>query len=193
VRIWTIQPAGLYEVLKAKHVLFVDGRRCARSFPHAYQWMIEQMRRRLPPSKARFPWWGWYRYDGIRRPKPDLRASAHLPTGRRGVRIELCVDDNQVLLSDFINWHAVLNHGFLGRDETEHEQFRREEEKVGCYPWAQYPEPLRSRIRTSWERIFDLGTREHDGRGRFHPTMIQATFWELRHKDVTDVTSFTAR
>ncbi len=193
MRVWTIQPADLYEKLKATHVLFADGRHHYRDLGYAYQWMVDQMRRRLPPSKARFPWWGWYRYNGVRRPKPDLRAIAHLPTGQRGIRIELDLDDNQVLLSDFINWHAVLNHGFLGRDEAEYEQFDRERKKVGYYPWGQYPEPLRSKIRASWERIFDLSTREHDGHGRFYPTMIQATFWELRLKDVTDITFFTAR
>jgi len=194
VRIWTIQPADLYEKLKAKQVLFADGRRHDRDrvWAFAYRWMADQMHRRLPPSKARFPWWGWYRYLGLHRPKPDLRAAGHLPDGQKGVRIELEINDREVLLSNFGDWHCVLNDSFLSRDEVENDQFDRERGKL-AYTWGQYPEPLRSKVIASWERIFDIGIRERDGRGRYCEKGIQATFWELRFKDVTDVTFFTAR
>jgi hypothetical protein len=193
LRIWTIQPASLYERLKAEQVLLVDGRCGDRISPHAYHWMIEQMRRRLPPSKARFPWWGWYRWESVRRAKPDLRSGWHLARGTKGTRIELELDEREVLLSDFDDWHYVLNHWFLSHDKAENDQFDREQKKAGYYPWGQYPEPLRSKVLASWERIFDFAQPGHDWRGRFRTKAIQATFWELRLKDVTDVTFFTAR
>lgn len=73
MRIWTIQPAGLYEKLKAQHVLFADGRHCLQDFRPPYRWMIGQMRRRLPPSIARFPWWGKVSERGIQATFWELR------------------------------------------------------------------------------------------------------------------------
>jgi hypothetical protein len=193
VRIWTIQPAGLYEKLRAKRVLLVDGRHCDRSFPHAYRWMIGQMRHRLPPSPARFPWWGWYRWEGVRRPRPDLRAGGHLRKGQRGIRLELEMDEREVLLSDFNGWHSVLNDSFLSHDEAEDEQFDRQEKRLGFRYGTPRPEPLRSRVLASWERIFDLTGGDPEWRGKVSDRGIQATFWELRLQDVTQVTFYTDR
>jgi hypothetical protein len=130
---------------------------------------------RRPPAQA-----------GLARQRP-------LPTGQKGVRIELHLDDKEVLLSDFGKWHYVLNNWFLARDGGGDEQFDRAKNKVGYKRDGRFPEPLQSKVVASWERIFDLTTLEHDWLGRFHARMIQATFWELRFKDVTDVTFFTAR
>lgn len=193
MRIWTIQTADLYEKLKAKQVLLVDARYGWRDFKPAYHWMADQMRHRLPPSCARLPWWGWYRYAGVRRPKPDLRALGLLSAGLRGVRIELDLDDSGVLLSDFSGWHFVLNDSFLSHDEAESDQFDEEEKRVGWRYGTPRPEPLRSKVLASWERIFDFSTPERGWHGRFCTKAIQATFWELRLKDVTHMTFFTAR
>jgi len=93
MRVWTNQPAELYRKLESESVLLADGRRCDRYFRSAYQWMIAQMRHRLPPSRGRFPWWAWCRWEGQRRAKPDLRAGGYLLKGQRGVRIELELED----------------------------------------------------------------------------------------------------
>ena len=193
MRIWTIQPADLYEKLKAKKVLFADGRRCYDHFRPAYSWMIDQMRRRLPPSRARFPWWGWYRWSGKDRAKPDLRAGGHLPKGIRGVRIELDIDPEEVLLSDFSDWHFPLNNFFLPLDETEDERFEQEEKRTRFTFSGARTSPLQSVVFASWERIFDLSRECRDWRGRFRATDVQATFWELRIEDVRDVTFYTDR
>jgi hypothetical protein len=87
----------------------------------------------------------------------------------------------------------VLNNCFLRRDEVEDEWFDRETKRVGYKRDGRFPELLQSKVIASWERIFDLAMVERDGCGRFYAKMIQATFWELRLKDVTDVTFFTAR
>lgn len=154
MRIWTIQTADVYEKLRAHRVLLVDARYGWRDFKPAYRWMADQMRHRLPPSPARIPWWGWYRYAGVRRPKPDLRDTALLPMGRKGVRLELDLDDREVLLSDFGSWHSVLDNSFCSYDEAEYDQFRREEKKAGRRFGSSRREPLKSRVLASWERIF---------------------------------------
>jgi hypothetical protein len=175
-------------------MLFADGRRCQHILDQsAYRWMIDQMRRRLPPSGARFPWWGWYRWEGVRRAKPDLRSEGYLPKGQEGVRIELEMDNGEVLLSRFEDWDYVLNNWFLARDEREDDGFNRQVQKLGLRHSDPRPERLQSKVLRSWERIFDLGIRRRDWRGRYCAMGIQATFWELRHRDVRDVTHFTAR
>jgi hypothetical protein len=193
LRIWTIQPAGLYEKLRAKGVLFADGRHRDRSWDHAYRWMIDQMRRRLPPSQARFPWWGWYRWEGARRARPDLRAGGHLDKGQKGVRIELDLEETEVLLSDFEKWHFVLGGWFLSYDEAEDEWFDREKTRLGYRYADPHPQLLKSRVRASWDHIFDLKGGDPDWLGKMSNRAIQATFWELRLKDVTDVMFFTDR
>ena len=42
-----------------------------------------------------------------------LAVCGHLPKGERGVRLELQVADDRVLLSDFDLWHYVLNYWYL--------------------------------------------------------------------------------
>ena len=193
MRIWTMQPAGLYAKLESKGILLTDGRRCYRQFTPAYQWMMAQMRHRLLPSPAKFPWWGWCRWEGKRRAKPDLRAGGYLRKGQRGVRIELELEDEEVLLSDFSDWHYVLNEWYLSDNEAEDERFERALKKLGHKRPAPYPEPLRAKMQDSWQRIFELGGGDPAWRGKPSRRSIQATFWELRLKDVVAVTFFTDR
>ncbi|MGE5293979.1 MAG: DUF3841 domain-containing protein [Solirubrobacterales bacterium] len=195
MRIWTIQPAELYERLRAKKVLFADGRRYDRDrvWVFSYRWMADQMHSRLPPSKAQFPWWGWYRWLGKKRAKPDLRAGGHLPKGRRGVRLELDMDERGVLLSDFSRWHAVLNNSFLAYDEAEDDDFRRKENGTQFTLSGARTRHLQSKVIASWDRIFDLRRLDSDWWGRTSQMAIQATFWELRLTDVRNVTFYTDR
>lgn len=192
MRIWTIQPVELYRKLESKGVLLADGRRCDRYFRAAYQWMTAQMRHRLPPSRGRFPWWGWCRYEK-HRAKPDLRAGGYLRKGQQGARIELELADDEVLLSDFNDWHYVLNGWFLADNEAEDGRFEQELEELGHKLFDPYPEFVRAKILASWERIFELRGGDPVWGTRPLRQSTQATFWELRLKDVTDVTFFTDR
>jgi hypothetical protein len=116
-----------------------------------------------------------------------------LAKGQKGVRIELDLDETEVLLSDFEKWHFVLGGWFLSYDEAEDEQFDREKTRLGYRYTDPHPEPLKARVRASWDRIFDLKGGDPDWFGKASKQAIQATFWELRLKDVTDVTFYTDR
>ncbi len=191
MRVWTIQPAVLCERLKSKGVLLAHGRYADRLYTEPYRWMIGQMGDRLPSSKGRFPWWAWYRW---REGKPDLRSGGHLPKGQKGVRLGLELDPGEVLLSDFAAWHDVLDNSFLSNTEAEYRQFHKATEKLGLKVNEPCPEPFRSQIRASWERIFDLtGGDSFSWAGKPSERDIQATFWELRLEDVRNVTFFTDR
>lgn len=55
--------------------------------------------------------------------------------------------------------------------------------------WDKLPNEISSKIKNSWQRIFDLNTNSY-----LAPcTEIQATFWELRLDQVRDVKEFTGR
>ncbi len=191
--LWTIQSMAAWERLQQERILRGDGRRSQVYYRYAYQWMAEQMRLRLPPPHSKFPLWGWYRWQGIRRAKPDLRASGHLTKGAPGVRIEFELPGDRVLLSNFEAWHCVLNRCFLSLSEEEEEAFAAEMERASVQQKWSYPEPFRSRVLSSWQRIFDLEAGDPEWWGLLSERSIQATFWELSLSRARRVDKFTAR
>jgi hypothetical protein len=126
-----------------------DGRRACHHFLPAYRWMMEQMRRRVPAYGGGFPIWFWYS------PKPDLRESGCLDRGDRGLRIELELPRENVLLSDFQTWHCVLNRWHLSRSWRESREWDR---KVKGYDQfrSELPASLEAELQATWERVFDL-------------------------------------
>jgi len=88
---------SLVECLQRRGVIRGDGRRVCHHFRPAYKWLTGQMHRRVPGYSGAFPVWFWFS------PKPDLRQSALLARGERGLRIELELPREVVLLSDFEN------------------------------------------------------------------------------------------
>ncbi len=185
---WTIQSVETWERLQTSERLYADGRRIPPEFRFAYRWMRQQMRSRIPGYGGRYPWWGWAR------PKPDLRRAGHLPRGTSGVRLELELSDEEVLLSDFDAWHVVLNRGYLALNEAEFDDFYRRFEAAVPNPHAwPPPEPWHTTIISSWERIFDLDALTTDPDWYGPVTYIQVTFECLRLEDVRHVDYFVAR
>lgn len=135
------------------------------------------MQRRIgaPPPGVRYPVWAWYQYQDERARRPDLRRSAHAPSGTPLVLIEFELPDDQVLLSDFELWHYVLNDWYVAarvwRDRT-------------------YPPDVRER---SWRRIFDLDRIIVDLAGPRSGRSIQATVWQVPMSVVRRVRPFVAR
>jgi len=159
-------------------------------FISAYRWMIEQMGRRIgsKPDGNTFPLWAWYRWEGKSK-KPDLRFRAHLPSGVKGVRIEFFIDENLILLSDFSDWHFVLNYWYLPETEEEGEYFEKKLEREGLSFYTEKPlshTGYHNEIVKSWERIFNVDLSDTGN-------SIQATFWELPLKNVVAVKEFIAR
>jgi hypothetical protein len=152
----------------------------------AYDWLREQMSLRVPGYTGRYPWWAY------EEPKPNLRRFRHqLNPGARFVRLELAVPAEEVLLSGYSDWHFVLNRWFLAVTEEEQAAWFAEMDalKRDCgvdpYSTASLPEPWETRLRASWEVMFDVETRRH-------LNTVQATFEQLRLADVRGVTEFMA-
>lgn len=196
--LWTIQSIDAWKELQVSGIL-----RCYDQFVEiedyvAYKWMIEQMEKRVSvkrPENA-FPLWACYQWDGEQHKKPDLRSSDHLPKGQKGVRIEFQINDHLVLLSDFDLWHFVLNYWYLPQSTANGELFEAKlaENGLSFFQSKPLPDPAFYEIITkSWERIFDIEWEEKDLTVPKVQKSIQATFWELRLKEVRRVDEFTSR
>lgn len=149
IRAWTIQSAACWERLKHQGVLRADGRRVHHHFRPAYRWLTQRMVRHIPCCTGRFPVWFWYS------PKPDLRHGGHLPAGKRGVRIELELPRERVLLFDFQSWHCVLNRWHLSLSWRESREWDRRSKEFDQYR-APLPAQLEAELQATWERVFDL-------------------------------------
>lgn len=192
--IWTIQSITAWERFQRQEFLRGDGRRVEAYFRYAYKWMAGQMLLRLPAVPgANFPLWGWYRWNGASRAKPDLRAAGHLEKGAPGIRIKLEIPQEQVLLSDFDAWHSVLNGWYLSVSEEDDDAFAEDLKKAGLgWGWP-YPEPFYSRVVSSWQRVFDIEAGEPEWWGALPERSVQATFWEIDLSQVRRADRFTAR
>lgn len=107
---WTIQHIDKWKEFQHTRVLKANATYIEPYYHFPYQWMIQQMHKRLPtaPLATSYPIWAWYKYD-YNTYRPDLRRIGHLPKGTKGVLIEFEEEIDKVLLTDFMNWHLVLN------------------------------------------------------------------------------------
>src|ERR1700730_11979630 len=88
-RIWTIQPAQVWERLRKKQSLYVEEKSEGyRGYiPRSYRWLQWQLYSRLPEYSGHMPWWA---HCG----KPDLRRYRHTrQAGTIEVRLELEIAD----------------------------------------------------------------------------------------------------
>jgi hypothetical protein len=202
--IWSILTQQAWDDLKRRGRLRVARRHVTQEFLGPYAWMAKQMERRLrtpKPSTDALPIWAWYQWEGVDRRKPDLRAAGYLTKGQQGVRVELEVADDRVLLSDFDLWHYVLNYWYLAESEKDDNLFEKKLASAGlscqgCDHQHGLPNNrYRREIERSWDRIFDVSWVDRGYAIASPPKKksIQATLWELHLEDVVQVTEFTAR
>lgn len=185
--IWTVQDLSTWKFFQRRETLRGQKRFVDPYMRRAYEWMRRQLLARIPSYGGGWPVWVWVRWD--KRGKPDLRASGLLPSGTKGVRIELVVPSSQVLVSDFGLWHHVLNNWYCAWTEAEQEAWYQREDggKVA-------PAILQAQKEKSWERCFDLTTpRDRDWLGDAGEVSLQGCIKAIHLNQVTDVTLFTAR
>lgn len=129
---WTIQTMEKWKEAQRLGYLFGDEKYIWEEFIEPYQWMMGQMKKRLPNYVGEYPIWLWV-------DRPDLRESGHLGKGEEGVLLKVEIDEKDVLLSHFQAWHILLNQSYLELEINEDE-----------------PEYNKDEIEKSWEMIFDL-------------------------------------
>jgi len=204
MRLWTIQHADVLRIVREDGVFRADRGRCDPDFRDAYAWLRIRVKKRVTGATGRPLIWAW------KQPKPDLRRSGHLYEGTPGVRIELEIPDERVLLSDFDGWHFRLNASYLpisGDDMARwHEQnLKRLRELQAKNPEftveelnRRIDEPFRDEIEASWERMFDLPLMQttfcNNGMvSADYEQHIQAVFEYFTDEEIRRVWRFTAR
>ena len=192
MRLWTIQGIEIYEQLQRDGVAYCTKPAWSddEKFMKAYSWMVDEMRQRIgePPIKEiKFPMWAWYQYNSAKSKKPP-RSWLDIQEGVSAY-MEIEIPDNEVLLSDFMNWHNVLNQYTLTNWKRIDKKTELLEKEVGkSLSFDDYPVEIQKEIEKSWEAIFDLDRRDKEvGRTHKRNRSIQATFWMLKPENVISV------
>jgi hypothetical protein len=188
MRLWTIQPIEIWELLQQKGVYYGTLEHVDEDYLRPYNWIKKQLTLKTGIEKETYPVWAWFE-------KPDLRKTGWTTKGEKSVCIELEIDDKNMLLSDFELWHYVLCYWYLSSTMEEGDKFEVELESKGLsyYEQKPLPEPYNSIIEDSWLKIFDLDWCEEDISSKRENKCIQAVFWELRLEQVKKVKEFIAR
>lgn len=180
--LWTIQPFNVYGSLQHHGILYVDPALREDQSPYwerPYRWMMAQMKQRIPGYAGHYPWWAWQKYLPDRA-RPDLRT---VRTWCRGphVLMKLDVPDDEVLLSDYDAWHAVLNRMPITDTEAEYDEL-----------WKRLSRPdenFEPLLQAGWERIFDLEGWKGHWMYAEEP-IVQACFETLRLENVKSARYF---
>jgi hypothetical protein len=205
MKLWTIQNEAVYEKFKNAGSLHADNSFICDDMIFHYNWMVDQMKKRigLPISeKIEYPIWAWYQWQGTKNKRPDLRFSGHLERGTKGVLLELEIEQEKVLVSDFDDFNNILNYGYVSDSEKEYDDFYNELESYGYCHYdlqsvdkrSEILDRFKIKLYESWEKIFDL-EREVDERwsGKKEEQSIQATMWKVKWEQVVSVKHFIAK
>ena len=93
--------------------------------------------------------------------------------------LELSIPREQVVLFDRERWQRVLNLSYVGKEQEDEARFEQKMNQMGVSTYwevfqsAFYPY-LKSEIKKSWERIFDIDNTEQ--------TNLGAAVWQLRQE-----------
>ena len=187
MRLWTIQTPDALETIEKTGRYICDKEKSTYygNCKNAYEWMMYKMESHLilRPEGVESPIWAWHTYDW-NRGKPDFNN-----VGRKDVEyvcIELEVPDNEVLLSDEVMWHCVLNDDYYNPAVTE----KVWEELEDWYD--NLDEFMKNVVKLeSWNSVFNI--TPFDNGFASNGQYIQATFWEIRKEYIVSVEKFIAK
>jgi hypothetical protein len=103
---WSIQTYEGWIAAQQKGMLVGDPAFIWEDFIKPYEWLMNQMVDKLPNYKGEYPVWMYPE-------KPDLRKCGFRnfsTKGTKAVLLRLEVDSSDVLVSDYMTWHSVLNN-----------------------------------------------------------------------------------
>ena len=88
--------------------------------------------------------------------------------------MEIEIPGNKVLLSDFLNWHNVLNQYPLTNWRRIDKKIDLLEKEAGkSLSFDDYPLEIQKEIENSWEAIFDLDRRDKEvGQSQWHISLL---------------------
>ncbi|MCC8437628.1 DUF3841 domain-containing protein [Brevibacillus sp. M2.1A] len=167
---WTLQNQEAWDLAQDRG--YIRSERNYAMFPEEYEWMIHQMKKRLSNYEGDYPVWLWVN-------KPDLRNTGYFESGVKFVRIKVELDEQEVLLSDYDEWHMVLNHDYLANSEQEYEEYHQGKGTISK--------------EESWERIFAWDRKRDSSWDIDGDRELQGTTGKINLANVKSVEYFIAR
>ena len=94
-----------------------------------------------------------------------------------------------MVLFDRERWQRVLNLSYVGKEQEDEARFEQKMNQMGVSTyWEVFQSPfypyLKSEIKKSWNRIFDIDNMEQ--------TNLGAAVWQIRQEDVVGINSHSA-
>lgn len=193
MKIWTFQDPEVCKIIRQIGIYYpdknkCDERNCYPQFEYAYQWITDQMAKKIKPRNNidPVPIFGWYTQNG----KPGV-TNLKLPMNQYQqdmILLELDIPDNEIVLSDYALWFDVLNNVSCIPAKTEREAKTRDFIHYKGITKL-FPKKYQVLKEKSWENIFcDAFTEKVDTSWRRYGFDIQATFWEIRSDMIISAT-----
>lgn len=181
---------SIYEELLEKGEVAVFDSGFAKSDPKfifGYEWLIDQMHQRIGESHYpnQYPFWAWFQWENYNKNIPDMR-KYRLPKEEKHVRLMIEMAREDVLLSDYDDWHNVFAYQIPVINDADFLKYIPEDD----LPYLGYSDDSffdlsdkhQQIIKNTWSNIFNLNKGKS-----WHTKRIQATFWTLKLSDVKKV------
>jgi len=168
MRLYTFQPDVIVEQLMRGEVFRCDEKLATFlqpepynfGFREAYDWLVSRMEERIPkPTGVTYPVWAWYKVYGETK-KPDRRTGMFRNYDKFDSILEIEIPDDEVLLTDFDDWHYVINDF----------PYQTDEEYENNPDW----EPTIEEKQESWEVVFNTENKK----------FVQACVWEIKPENI---------
>lgn len=183
IKLWTrqhknllkeLEESGVYRV--KKEYILQKNDTISNYYFKLYDWYVKQAEKFVPrPEEALYPIWLSTSSDMRLQPAEDT------------IILELEVDRNLVVITDFDKWGYVVNYWYVPLNKEDEKRHNEELRKYGIgdesalymsHKGNFYP-LLRNKIINSWERIFEVSD---------DPSILtQATLWEIKKEWVVDI------
>ena len=154
MKVFTVQPLEVLDIIEKKGYFTCEKAKSEnyKDFYDAYNWLAKEMIRRkiYPVENNTLPVWCWYLYDG--KNKLDLRHSGLGTPKEKQVCLELEIQENKILLSDYGAWHFVLNNSWYD-DSTSEREFDKLHDWFDTLPYQKQEEFIRNIVTfaTRWD------------------------------------------
>lgn len=159
-------------------------------FYHSYEWLKDEMKNKQIKKIYNDSnlIWAWYQWAGVKKKSPDKRfKSVYSYFEEPYVMLELNIETDRVLLSDYDAWHFILNYWYLSK-ERESEKFSKTYDYYGNKPLIDINGD--EKIRETWKKCFDMKLSREILKIKKTQQQIQATFYEILYEDVKKVHFF---
>lgn len=217
--IYSIQPIEFVSKLKQEGVIFGDKNAIINrlksedmeDFVTSYQYLADKMNEKQGSSYNALPIWFWFRFSR-KSFRPDMRhCKTYVLRGHDAYLIEAELPLKQVTLTDYVDWHCVLNNWYCAKnDESKYDDFDNRLEKalktkeIHKFQFDDYPEEFKEEISSSWDQIFtNINTDEYQGLSQKaikdklteyldsqENYSLQATAFMLKLENVVNITQY---